>query len=74
MKLSKIDTHTFTEIHLEMNFYEEDECNTFVGTDSTVFPAYMNKDDGSLLIDFCVIETFLYCIMSLADISVLVDC
>lgn len=30
----------------EMGIYEEDECNAFYGTDQTVFPAFMNPDDG----------------------------
>lgn len=29
-----------------MNTWDEDECNTYVGTDSTIFPALMNKNDG----------------------------
>lgn len=29
-----------------MGIYEEDECNKFYGTDQTVFPAFMNPDDG----------------------------
>lgn len=33
-----------------MNYYEEEECNQYVGTDSTVFPAFMNKDNGWLFI------------------------
>lgn len=31
-----------------MNYYEDDECNQYVGTDSTVFPSFMDKDVGSL--------------------------
>lgn len=30
----------------EMGFYEEDECNAYYGTDQTVFPAFMNPDEG----------------------------
>lgn len=30
----------------EMAFYEEDECNAFYGTDQTIFPAFMNPDEG----------------------------
>lgn len=33
---------------IEMNTWDEDECNTYVGTDSTIFPAFMSKDDGWL--------------------------
>lgn len=31
---------------VEMAFYTEDECNAFYGTDQTVFPAFMNPDEG----------------------------
>lgn len=30
----------------ELNYYDEDECNTFIGTDSTVFPAFLPLDEG----------------------------
>lgn len=29
-----------------MDTWDDDECNTYVGTDSSIFPAFMNKDDG----------------------------
>lgn len=29
-----------------MGYYEEDECNAYYGTDQTVFPAFMNPEDG----------------------------
>ena len=29
-----------------MNYYDEDECNAYVGTDSTIFPAFMSIDEG----------------------------
>lgn len=30
----------------EMSIYDDDECNKYYGTDQTVFPAFMNPDDG----------------------------
>lgn len=31
-----------------MNTWDEDECNQYVGTDSTIFPSLMNIQDGKL--------------------------
>lgn len=31
-----------------MNTWDEDECNQYVGTDSTIFPSFMNVQDGML--------------------------
>lgn len=30
-----------------MNTWDEDECNTYVGTDSTIFPSFMNPENGT---------------------------
>lgn len=32
-----------------MDYYDEDECNTYVGTDSTVFPAFLPLDEGTYI-------------------------
>lgn len=30
-----------------MNAWDDDECDTYVGTDSTIFPALMTKEEGA---------------------------
>lgn len=30
----------------EMSVWDDDECNQYVGTDQSVFPPYMNLNDG----------------------------
>lgn len=43
------EIYIISSLSIEMNTWDEDECNTYVGTDSTIFPAFMSKDDGWLL-------------------------
>lgn len=45
----------------ELNYYDEDECNAFVGTDSTVFPAYLPLDEGC----FNIMHWFFYKIFTI---------
>lgn len=30
-----------------MNFWDEDECNQYVGTDSSIFPSFMTTEEGA---------------------------
>lgn len=53
MKFSQFSLFSFSQMyfslslpHTEMSIYEEDECNQYYGTDQTVFPAFMNPDEG----------------------------